>query len=120
LAITTSRASWTGLVGKQSKVQDFLVSRLKIYTIKVTVGASDNYVTGGLAVSLKDVGLTSYVAVIPFNPSGAVGIAARYDTTNEKILLYTSNGAAPALLAELANASTATNNMTIEFLVIGQ
>lgn len=120
MAITVSRTNWTNRVSKTSRIQNFLTSRLIMYTIKVTYGAADNYVTNGNAISLKAVGLKNYVMVLPFNASAVAGTVCVYDTVNEKIKLYGSNGAAPAKLVELANTDTGTQSMTIEFLVIGQ
>ena len=117
MAIVASTSEFDSLTGKTGSFQSDLVSKLKLYKVRVTTG-SDNYVTGGLAVSLKGAGrIKNYVLVLGQSPD--LNMVIRYDSPNEKIQIYTSNGAAPAALAELNNTSTACNNKTFDFIVFG-
>ena len=85
--------------------------------IKVTFGASDNYVTNGVSADLKEGRISTLVSVIPeYNDAGVV---AQYDKDNEKIKCFVTGASNGAVLAELADASTAVNSKIFEFLVIG-
>ena len=90
---------------------------LKTYLCVTTFETGDEtYATAGLAADLPALfnlssgadilycGIELVGAKADEKPTTAVG--ARYDRTNKKILFYTSNGAAPAALAELANGNT--------------
>ena len=118
MALTISSSDWTNAnVRKTLSWQAALVSKLRVYAIKITFGASDNYATNGVSADLKEGRISTLVAVIPTFTDSLHKV--EYDKTNEKIKLYTVGGSAGAALAELANSSTATQSKVFEFLVIG-
>jgi len=117
MALTISTADWTSAnVRKTLSVQAALVSKLRIYSIKVTFGSGDNYATNGESADLKEGRISTLVAVIPtFTDSKLV---VQYDKTNEKIKAFTGSGNGN-ILAEVPNASALVNSKIFEFLVIG-
>jgi len=118
MAITISTSDWTNAnVRKTLSVQAALVSKLRIYSIKVTFGASDNYATNGVSADLKEGRISTLVAVIPTYSTCLQEV--RYDKANEKIKILEVGGSAGSAMTELANASSATNSKVFEFLVIG-
>ena len=118
MALTISTSDWTNAnVRKTLSWQAALVSKLRVYAIKVTFGASDNYATNGVSADLKQSRISTLVAVIPTFTDSLHKV--EYDKANQKIKLYTVGGSAGAALAELANASNLTNSKVFEFLVIG-
>lgn len=118
MALTISTSDWTAAnVRKTLSWQSALTSKLRIYKIKVTFGASDNYATNGVSADLKEGRISTLVSVIPeYNDAGVV---AQYDKSNEKIKCFVTGASNGAVLAELADASTAVNSKIFEFLVIG-
>ena len=117
MALTISTSDWTDAnVRKTLSFQSALVSKLRIYSIKVTFGASDNYATNGVSADLKEGRISTLVAVIPEFTDSLYKV--EYDKTNEKIKLYSVGGSAGAVFAEVAN-STSIANKVFEFLVIG-
>ena len=118
MALTISSSEWTDAnVRKTLSWQAALVSKLRVYAIKVTFGGSDNYATNGVSADLKDGRISTLVAVVPTFTDSLHKV--EYDKTNEKIKLYTVGGSAGAAFAELANNSTTTQSKVFEFLVIG-
>ena len=118
MAVTTSTSDWTNAnVRKTLSFQAALVSKLRIYSVKVTFGGSDNYATNGVSADLKEQRISSLVAVMPEYTDSTYKV--EYDKANEKIKLYTVGGSAGAAFAELANSSTTTQSKVFEFLVIG-
>ena len=118
MALTISTSDWTNAnVRKTLSFNAALVSKLRIYSIKVTFGASDNYASNGVSADLKEDRISTLVAVIPTFTDSQHKV--EYDKANEKIKLFTVGGSAGAALAELANASNLTNSKVFEFLVIG-
>ena len=119
MALTISTSDWTGAnVRKTLSVQAALVSKLRIYSIKVTFGASDNYVTNGVSADLKEGGrISTLVAVIPTYTDSRQEV--QYDKANEKIKLFDVGGGAQSKFVEVANASSTCNSKVFEFLVIG-
>ena len=118
MALTISSSEWTDAnVRKTLSWQAALVSKLRVYAIKVTFGGSDNYATNGVSADLKEGRISTLVAVIPTFTDSLHKV--EYDKTNEKIKLYTVGGSAGAAFAELANSSTTTQSKVFEFLVIG-
>ena len=117
MALTISTSDWTGAnVRKTLSWQAALVSKLRVYAIKVTFGASDNYATNGVSADLKEGRISTLVAVIPtFTDSKLV---VQYDKTNEKIKAFTGSGNGN-ILAEVPNSSALVNSKVFEFLVIG-
>ena len=117
MALTISTSDWTSAnVRKPLSVQAALVSKLRIYSIKVTFGASDAYATNGVSADLKEGRISTLVAVSPtFTDSKLV---VQYDKTNEKIKAFTGSGNGN-ILAEVPNASALVNSKIFEFLVIG-
>jgi len=122
MALTISTSDWTGAnVRKTLSFNAALVSKLRIYTTKVTFGGSDNYVTGGVSADLKQAGVSTLVAVIPtYDDSLRI---VQYDKTNEKIQLYDVGnpltGGETQALTEVVNTSSACASKVFEFLVIG-
>ena len=118
MALTISSSEWTDAnVRKTLSWQSALVSKLRVYAIKVTFGGSDNYATNGVSADLKEGRISTLVAVVPTFTDSLHKV--EYDKTNEKIKLYTVGGSAGAAFAELANNSTTTQSKVFEFLVIG-
>jgi len=118
MAITISTSDWTNAnVRKTLSVQAALVSKLRIYSIKVTFGASDNYATNGVSADLKEGRISTLVAVIPTYSTCLQEV--RYDKANEKIKLYDVGGAAQSKFVEVVNTSSTCASKVFEFLVIG-
>ena len=118
MALTISTSNWTDAnVRKTLSWQAALTSKLRVYAIKVTFGASDNYATGGVAADLKESRISTLVAVIPTYTNSKREVV--YDKANEKILLYDVGGNATAAFAETPNTSSACASKVFEFLVIG-
>ena len=118
MALTISTSDWTNAnCRKTLSFNAALVSKLRIYSIKVTFGASDGYATNGVSADLKEGRISTLVAVIPTFTDSLHKV--EYDKANEKIKLYTVGGSAGAAFAELANSSTTTQSKVFEFLVIG-
>ena len=117
MALTISSSTWTDAnVRKTLSWQAALVSKLRVYAIKVTFGASDAYATNGVSADLKEGRISTLVAVIPtFTDSKLV---VQYDKTNEKIKAFTGSGNGN-ILAEVPNSSALVNSKVFEFLVIG-
>ena len=117
MALTKSSSTWTDdNVRKTLSWQAALVSKLRVYAIKVTFGGSDNYATNGVSADLKEGRISTLVAVIPtFTDSKLV---VQYDKTNEKIKTFTGSGNGN-ILAEVPNSSNLVNSKVFEFLVIG-
>ena len=118
MALTISTSDWTNAnCRKTLSFNAALVSKLRIYSIKVTFGVSDGYATNGVSADLKEGRISTLVAVIPTFTDSLHKV--EYDKANEKIKLYTVGGSAGAAFAELANSSTTTQSKVFEFLVIG-
>ena len=117
MALTISTADWTNAnVRKTLSLNAALVSKLRMYSIKVTFGASDAYATNGVSADLKEGRISTLVAVIPtFTDSKLV---VQYDKSAEKIKCFTGSGNGN-ILAEVVNASALVNSKVFEFLVIG-
>ena len=117
MALTISTTDWTSAnVRKTLSWQAALVSKLRVYAIKVTFGASDNYATNGVSADLKEGRISTLVAVIPTYTNSPHIV--QYDKANEKIKLYFGADAVSAL-SEVANANNGCNSKIFEFLVIG-
>ena len=118
MALTISTSDWTDAnVRKTLSFNAALVSKLRIYAIKVTFGASDNYATNGVSADLKEGRISTLVAVIPTYTDSKREVV--YDKANEKILLYDVGGNAQSKFVEVANDSSTCNSKVFEFLVIG-
>ena len=118
MAITISTSDWTDAnVRKTLSFQAALVSKLRIYSIKVTFGSGDNYATGGVSADLKEGRISTLVAVIPTYTDSLREVV--YDKANEKIKLFDVGGGDNAKFVECANASSTCNSKVFEFLVIG-
>jgi len=117
MALTISTTDWTSAnVRKTLSWQAALVSKLRVYAIKVTFGASDAYATNGVSADLKEGRISTLVAVIPTYTDALHHVV--YDKANEKIKLYFGADAVSAL-TEVANANAGCNSKIFEFLVIG-
>ena len=118
MALTISTSDWTSAnVRKTLSWQAALVSKLRVYAIKVTFGASDNYATNGVSADLKEGRISTLVAVIPTYTNSLREVV--YDKANEKIKLYDVGGGAQSKFVEVANSSSTCNSKVFEFLVIG-
>ena len=118
MALTISTADWTNAnVRKTLSFNAALVSKLRIYSIKVTFGASDNYATNGVSADLKEGRISTLVAVIQTYTNYKREVV--YDKANEKILLYDVGGSATTPFTETPNTSSACASKVFEFLVIG-
>ena len=117
MALTISSSTWTDAnVRKTLSWQAALVSKLRVYAIKVTFGASDNYATNGVSADLKEGRISTLVAVTPTYTDSK--LVVQYDKTNEKIKIFTGSGNGN-ILAEVPNSSALVNSKVFEFLVIG-
>ena len=117
MALTISTSDWTNAnCRKTLSFQAALVSKLRIYSIKVTFGAGDNYATNGVSADLKEGRISTLVAVSPTYTDSK--LVVQYDKTNEKIKVFTGSGNGN-ILAEVPNASALVNSKIFEFLVIG-
>ena len=118
MALTISTADWTNAnVRKTLSFNAALVSKLRIYSIKVTFGGSDNYATNGVSADLKEGRISTLVAVIPTYTDSVQEV--QYDKANEKIKLFDVGGGAQSKFTEVANSSSTCNSKIFEFLVIG-
>ena len=117
MALTISSSTWTDAnVRKTLSWQAALVSKLRVYAIKVTFGSGDNYATNGVSADLKEGRISTLVAVIPTYTDSK--LVVQYDKTNEKIKAFTGSGNGN-ILAEVPNSSALVNSKVFEFLVIG-
>ena len=117
MALTISSSTWTDAnVRKTLSWQAALVSKLRVYAIKVTFGASDNYATNGVSADLKEGRISTLVAVTPTYTDSK--LVVQYDKANEKIKVFTGSGNGN-ILAEVPNSSALVNSKVFEFLVIG-
>ena len=117
MALTISSSTWTDAnVRKTLSWQAALVSKLRVYAIKVTFGAGDNYATNGVSADLKEGRISTLVAVSPTYTDSK--LVVQYDKTNEKIKCFTGSGNGN-ILAEVPNSSALVNSKIFEFLVIG-
>ena len=118
MALTISTSDWTNSnCRKTLSFQAALVSKLRIYSIKVTFGASDNYATNGVSADLKEGRISTLVAVVPTYTDSRQEV--QYDKANEKIKLYDVGGSATTPFTETPNTSSACASKIFEFLVIG-
>ena len=119
MAITISTSDWTNAnVRKTLSWQAALTSKLRVYAIKVTFGASDNYATNGVSADLKQGRrVKTLIAVIPTYNNSRQEVV--YDKANEKIQLFDVGGSSTAPFAETPNTSSACASKVFEFLVIG-
>ena len=76
-----------------------------------TIALDSSYPTGGYA--LDPPGSTDYEQLVANAPT----LACWYDQANKKLKCYASNGAAPALLAEVAN-TTSLATVVVDFIAI--
>lgn len=72
------------------------------------------YATGGFSVPKSNIFLNEiYFNIVTDITNGPTGYEAVYNQTTNKLQLFTSNGAAPAALAELANATAVTGTFRV-------
>ncbi len=118
MAVTVSSSDWTAAnVRKTLSFNAALVSKLRIYKVKVTAGGSDAYATNGVSADLKEGRISTLVAVIPTYTDCRREVI--YDKANEKIQLFDVGGNATAPYVETPNTSSACASKVFEFLVIG-
>lgn len=87
---------------------------------RVTFDAS--YPTGGLAITAANVGLTSLdtMQVTVTTPSAATtSDEVMWNSATGKMMVFASNGAAPAQLVEMANA-TSLSALVVDVLAYGK
>jgi hypothetical protein len=75
--------------------------------VQIAFAATD-YPTGGYAITPANIGLNEIYGAIPVGINNAVittGVYWQWNTTTGKVQAFGSNGAAPAFLAEIANAA---------------
>lgn len=97
------------------------VSSLKINVYEVAFGATENYATGGIAVSFP--GISTVVGAV--YAGGDLGnYHVVYNIGTGKVQIFgqepTSATAGVIAFSELANGSTVINNTKIRFIVIGR
>ena len=107
--VTVSDAKWNRVVfGYQPDVQGLIAGNPFFRVREVTFGAAENYVAGGIAHSLK----TSSNTVMAFGFGvGDKGHTAMYNTTNNKIQVFSTAG-------ELADASQDARGETFAMVII--
>lgn len=78
-----------------------------LFVDTITFTGDTSYPTGGFDLETPFKALVKntreIVAVMPAGPNG--GYVAHFDKATGKVLLYTSNGAGPAALAQVPNAT---------------
>lgn len=121
-------ANHKSLTGKTLSIQSELTSKLKSVIVDVTFGGSENYATNGVTVDLS-LGSRISTVIAAQIYDGNKGLLLQYvpaagnAAATGKVKCYgedhTAKGSAPRALAELANASTATQNMTFKVRVLG-
>jgi hypothetical protein len=97
--------------------QEFEVGN--IYFCIGTLTITGTYVTGGDAVAVSGPSKLERIDVLDVQ-GGRAGLVPDWDRANQKLKWFTSNGAAPAALAELANAGTQTGASGAVALAWGQ
>lgn len=96
--------------------------RYREYTYDITFDA--NYATGGVPISPKDAGFITLFGIKFIGQATVAGTAktttffADYDFKTQKLQFFGSNGAAPAALAEMANA-TVISTFVVRAVVMG-
>lgn len=92
-----------------------------LFVDTVSFAGDTSYPTGGMDIETPFKALVKagreILAVVPAGPNG--GYLAHFDKATGKVVVYTSNGAGPAALAQVPNA-TALNGVTFVFLVISR
>jgi len=92
-----------------------------LFVDTISFEGDDAYATGGTDIETPFkalVGATREIlAVVPAGPCG--GYVPRFNKADGKLLVYTSNGAAPAALAEFTNAGDLSGT-TFVLLVISR
>lgn len=84
----------------------------------MTFGSGDSYVTNGVTANLLLDGAKKYISVIP--EYNSVHTYCQFNKTTGKIQFFVTGAAETNPLEEMANASTATESATCEFLVIAK
>jgi hypothetical protein len=91
-----------------TKVDVSVIGNKKMAIYDITCDTS--YPTGGYAITAANFGLKRLVHVDPDSITSA-GFGAAWDKTNSKLMLFTSNGAAPAALAQVPNATNVSTHV---------
>ena len=76
-----------------------------------TITLDSSYPTGGSVIDPP--GGVDYIEMVVAGGT----VSTRYDKANKKLLAYASNGAAPAVLAEVANTTNISANVCSYFAV---
>lgn len=110
---------WTATVVRARSIGD-----VKLIIYNVTTGGTPTYTTGGDTLTLASLGITQledaddFLAVVGASPTTA--LYGTYNASTQKIQLFTSNGAAPAELAELAAATNVNAARTFRLTLFGK
>ena len=85
------------------------IRRRSLY--RITFSGADTYVTGGVGLTPNQFSLGQIEAIIPCGlaRSGTAAVAATWDETNLKLMLFQSTTGAPAALLEVAAAQSIAN-----------
>lgn len=124
MAIVVTFNDWksAGVVPQSNTIQAALNSRLQIAVCEITFGASDDYVTAGIAADLTNGGrIKNVIGAFPITYDPALDMQdfkLAYDVADKKILIYEA-GTAGAPFDEVGNADSATNSKVLKFFVIG-
>jgi hypothetical protein len=93
--------------------------RSRVYDVGFAGAGADNYPVGGLTPDARSVGLLNILAVRVVGQRTNTGAAntktfdVKFDPVLNKLQLFTSNGAAPAALAEATVAVTITTDLGV-------
>jgi alpha-D-ribose 1-methylphosphonate 5-phosphate C-P lyase len=104
----------------RSQFQAVAFAGFRARLVDVLPAASD-YPTGGYAISANSLGLSEVLGAIVLglnNTAVTTGVLWQYNVSTGKLQAFASNGAAPALLAEVA-ASTDLSAEKVRVLVLG-
>ena len=123
LTITSNEWERTVGVGHNLSVQAMMNARkLRIYKVTVTFGATDDYVTGGVAADLRRRGASEVVAAIC--TSTTIGVIVNYIPATRLIQMFgtdpAAGGGAITALPEVVNTDNSTRNAVFEFLVFAR
>ena len=129
MAITsTTNSTWEKVFGKQKKLNQVLATgKAGIFEVSVAITASTTYSTNGVVVDLSDGGrFDNIVTALVVDSQGFVAAYipdATRTATGGKLKLWgeeqVSGATTPGpVLNELANSSSAIQNLTFKFLVI--
>lgn len=98
-----------------------IAPKLKIALYEVAFGATENYATGGIAVSFP--GMSTVIGAV-YVGGDLVNYRVVYNTSTGRVQVFaqepTNSTSGVIAFSELANNSTVINNRRIRFLVVGR